>query len=84
MRTVPSLDSVEITSKIDDLLQKSNQLQAQMNNLQSNSQSAATISSGEFLGFWFVGQSVHDFNDQSYAENSEKKNLILELWTFQN
>ena len=50
MRTVPSLDPVEITSKIDDLLQKSNQLQAQMNNLQSNSQSAATISSGEFSG----------------------------------
>ena len=51
MRTVPSLDPVEITSKIDDLLQKSNQLQAQMNNLQSNSQSAATISSGEFSRF---------------------------------
>ena len=47
-RHVPSLDPVEITSKIDDLLQKSNQLQAQMNNLQSHSQSAATISSGPF------------------------------------
>jgi len=47
-RPVASLDPVEITSKIDDLLQKSNQLQAQMNNLQSHSQSAATISSGPF------------------------------------
>lgn len=45
LRPVPSLDPIEITSKIDDLLQKSNQLQAQMNNLQTHSQSAVTISS---------------------------------------
>ena len=77
-RPVASLDPVEITSKIDDLLQKSNQLQAQMNNLQSHSQSAATISSGPFsksairmIGFNF---SQSEVNLKTY-----KKNLILEL-----
>ena len=77
-RPIASLDPVEITSKIDDLLQKSNQLQAQMNNLQSHSQSAATISSGPFSKsiLLMIGSNL----SQSEAIlKTEKKNLILEL-----
>ena len=64
-RPVPSLDPVEITSKIDDLLQKSNQLQQQMNNLQSHSQSAATISSGPFSksSLHLIGSDISESED---------------------
>ena len=85
-KTVPSLDPIEITSKIDDLLQKSNQLQAQMNNLQSHSQSAATISSGSFsipLSDWLV-LLLKSPPIRERFENVHKKNPILVLWTFQN